>query len=84
LFAPQILQISPVECLFQKIERDLFRAMGRDSEAASIYSDAVTGANVGGDKWRSDLQLRAAIGRANPQHGPDFFNQPGEHIETLQ
>ena len=34
-----------------------------------------------GDEGRGDLELRAAVGGANPKHVANFFNQAGEHEE---
>ena len=61
-------------------EGDLLVPMRGDGETAAIDGQAVARTHTGGDPRRGDLQLRAALGSANPKDAADFFDEAGEHF----
>ena len=54
--------------------------MSGDSEAATIYGNAIAPTNASRDSWRVDLELRAFIRGTYPKNKTDILNEPGEHI----
>lgn len=81
--APQCAEVSARHGFAEEIERDLFRSVRRNREAATVHRDAIARAHLRPDARRSDLQLGAALSRANPEHGADFFDEAGEHDSSF-
>src|SRR5207248_7136920 len=77
--AAKLFQVGAVEGFLEKIERQLAFPLGADGQAATIYRHAVAKDRLGGQSWRGNLKLGAAVRHWDPQHFGDSLDQTGEH-----
>jgi hypothetical protein len=77
-------QIRSLERFIQKIKCKLSILAAGESQTATIYRDAGAEPGLGGQNWRGNLQFATGFARAQSHHRGDFFNEPGEHSDTVE